>query len=440
MLDLNSLNRYTLDIKDSSTYLFDKFLRTCNELADKEWKLTVDLYCNTGITSFVFMYEDIIKREHVKIEGYSDAEFTEITQARLDMVFYEYDNLYSIGLYFDEENDYDQLLELNSNIPDLINESEMFSDYWDIVQKFKCLSEISLKHMCAFIKSLVKDGKLEISEVEQEEGESNNTCCYYEGNTIGIKFQIKIDDEMPFSDGESTYEKYYMFDDIHEEDVHDCLIVTFYESFRIIYKGRNVEDIRELVPEENTEPEVGVEDFLVRISDFHCINRDHHLTKVKALVHIDTGYRIVDYQANAMFCPECDQYYITEAEYSRVESIGRICCKLVTVEEYRKIHSSKYDTWAEQSLLRSYGYTVNANDNLSAKQRQRILSFIIENDIMSIRRVIDFISWLISKPGGYNLENARRKWQDDIDYLQHYVPATNVVVAGSFTKKKYKYQ
>ncbi len=431
------MTRFVSKIKDSRAYLFEKFIRTCKDLKDKEWRLNVDLYCSTGMTFFTFAYKDIVKREHIEIKGCSDIEFVEITYADIDMLLHEYENLYSIGLSIYDESEDELYSELNSIIPEFINETKAFYDYKTIIEKFHCLSDASLKEMCGYIKMLIRDSELEIKEVEREE-DDYNICYYYKGETSIINIQIKIFDDDALSGEESIDEKYYIFDDIHEEAVHDCLIVTFYDTFRIIYKGNNIEEIRGLIDENDPEPEIRVEDFLVKVSVFQCINRDHHLTKVKALVHIDTGYRIVDYQANALFCPECDQYYITEAEYARVESIGRICCKLITVEEYKKIRNSGYDTWAEQSLLKCYGYTVNATDNLSAKERQRILSFIIENDIMSIRRVIDFISWLIGRPGGYNLANARRKWQEDIDYLQHYVPAENVAIVGSFVKKRYK--
>ena len=132
----------------------------------------------------------------------------------------------------------------------------------------------------------------------------------------------------------------------------------------------------------------------------YCLNRKHHLQRIKARVCIDTGKSIQEIEVEASYCEECNQYYISEVEYEKLCKKGRVCCRVITIEEYIKITETGVHTWAEKSLLRSYGYTVNAHDNLSENERHRILSFVIDNKIMEEHKIINFLEWLIHRNTG----------------------------------------
>ena len=88
-------------------------------------------------------------------------------------------------------------------------------------------------------------------------------------------------------------------------------------------------------------------------------------------------------------------------------------------------------------MLRSYGYTVNAQDNLSDDERQRILSFVIENKIMKVDEIIFFIEWLINRNSGKDFYNARLKWNRDIGFLRNYKPVEGIVRVRDIYKKRY---
>ena len=47
--------------------------------------------------------------------------------------------------------------------------------------------------------------------------------------------------------------------------------------------------------------------------------------------------------------------------------------------------------WANESSLRIYGYTTNSKDDLSDRERQDILAFIIENGIEKRQRVAEYL-------------------------------------------------
>ena len=68
--------------------------------------------------------------------------------------------------------------------------------------------------------------------------------------------------------------------------------------------------------------------------------------------------------------------------------------------------------------MRAYGYTVNKTDNLSPAQRQSILMFIYKNSIMQLERMISLIEWFMDRHRANDCIDARRKWQEDIDFLK----------------------
>ena len=109
---------------------------------------------------------------------------------------------------------------------------------------------------------------------------------------------------------------------------------------------------------------------------------------------------------------------------------------LIYSSEYKKLHESGYHNWAETSLLRSYGYSVNAQDNLSDNERERILAFIIENKIMSVDDIINFLEWLVHRNPSENFYLARLKWNKDIEFLRKYKPIEGIVRIGNIYQKK----
>ena len=107
----------------------------------------------------------------------------------------------------------------------------------------------------------------------------------------------------------------------------------------------------------------------------HCIHKNHHLHRIKALICLDTGDSVKEVATEALYCQECNHYFISEVEYEKLCKQGRVCSRVITLIEYKKISESGYHSWAKKSLLRSYVYTVNVQDNLSDDERHRILSF-----------------------------------------------------------------
>lgn len=270
-----------------------------------------------------------------------------------------------------------------------------------------------------YVSNLIKNRFLDM-EVE-EYSEFDWVSYHYTGEYKNDSFEIFIDNSDQF------------FDD--EEDIPFDRFEIYTKEFQLSFKEEQSEKIRGLCSLLKTQS-IPVENFLIRTTIMHCINREHHLQRIKALVYIDTGREIRQEEVEAEFCIECNQYFITEIEYQKLCKKGRVCCRVITLSEYQEISKVKDFNLAGVSLLRSYGYNVNAQINLSDAERKRILSFIVENQIESVDRIIGFIEWLIRRNSSVKLQVARLKWNRDLDYMRSYKPVDGILRIGSIYQRR----
>lgn len=269
-----------------------------------------------------------------------------------------------------------------------------------------------------YVGNLIKNRLLDM-EVE-EYAEFDWVSYRYTGEYKDDSFEIFLDNSDQFSD--------------YEEDIPFDRFEICTKEFQLSYKEERSEKIRELCSLLKTQ-NIPIENFLIRTTTMHCTNQEHHLQRIKALVYIDTGKAIKQEEVEAGFCIECNQYFITEVEYQKLCRKGRVCCRVVTLPEYQEISKVKDFNLAGVSLLRSYGYNVNAQNNLSDAERRRILSFIVENKIESIDRIIGFLEWLIRRNSSVKLQAARSKWNKDLDYMRSYKPVDEIVRVCSIYQK-----
>lgn len=74
--------------------------------------------------------------------------------------------------------------------------------------------------------------------------------------------------------------------------------------------------------------------------------------------------------------------------------------------------------WDEESLLRRHGYTVSQEEGLSPSERQRILSMVIRNRMMTPYEVINHIEKMVNlrdMQSRYDL--ACKKWREDMMFV-----------------------
>lgn len=165
---------------------------------------------------------------------------------------------------------------------------------------------------------------------------------------------------------------------------------------------------------------ISIEDVVVRTNNAFCTHHHHRLERIQAYICIHNQFDIHEVESELSYCPKCDTYFMSEVEFARLSKLGTLGCRIFTEHEYIPIaQGNTASQWKPTSLLRSYGYNVNATDNLSANQRHSILAFIYENDIMSLDEITQFIEWLASRNQSPRYNNARKKWQEDIDFLRN---------------------
>ena len=87
----------------------------------------------------------------------------------------------------------------------------------------------------------------------------------------------------------------------------------------------------------------------------------------------------------------------------------------------RKNHGKiNLDELRAKSILKIFGYSVNQQDNLSSKERQKILSDVVDLEIMSVEAVIYMLNFFIQMHTNGSYYFARNKWKEDLEFIQNY--------------------
>ena len=161
--------------------------------------------------------------------------------------------------------------------------------------------------------------------------------------------------------------------------------------------------------------------FLVRSQLKSCVSKNHNLDSIVVEIQvIDTNGSIKKVETNGFYCNDCKLYYILESEYEKIRRKGTPLCQIFEEIKYLNNISNKFDLNYE-SILYSFGYNVNAQNNLSDKQRFKILTFIIDNGILSKSEVISYLNYFINmRIGRKEYQNAISKWKTDINVLNKY--------------------
>lgn len=75
----------------------------------------------------------------------------------------------------------------------------------------------------------------------------------------------------------------------------------------------------------------------------------------------------------------------------------------------------------DNSPLKLAGYNVNANDGLTAVERHRLLSSIIDEGVLPKYKVCEYLRYFISQ-GQFQkrMKNAVEKWEDDLEFVEYY--------------------
>lgn len=191
--------------------------------------------------------------------------------------------------------------------------------------------------------------------------------------------------------------------------------------------------------EEEPEPHIiDFRKFVIRNGVGRCLYEEHDYEEVKAYVYVysKTG-KVNQIGIDAYHCMDCNAYYITENTYRRLKISGTILCQVFTEESFELYKNSvTYGELKPESILHQAGYNVGQDDNLTDKERQTILQYVIESGLMEKDKVIYHLAFMIKlNEGKKTHRTAVKKWQMDKDYLSGYKPGQKRLIGVSYIVK-----
>ena len=110
------------------------------------------------------------------------------------------------------------------------------------------------------------------------------------------------------------------------------------------------------------------------------------------------------------------------------ETIGNYGISNLSKRQYRSntnynIYSGSNSDYylSDESVLKIHGYSVSKKDGLSSRERQAILSDIIDNGYATKREVIKYLNFFINQRKElFQYTEACDKWQEDLNYVEFY--------------------
>ena len=172
---------------------------------------------------------------------------------------------------------------------------------------------------------------------------------------------------------------------------------------------------------EQSLPEIGLKDFVVRANVFKCMHNKHKIDNVDALMNIDIDGEIQQIRISAGYCPQCKVYFILDSTYQNLKRKGIILCRVSDEKAYEKNGYVNEMHLAQESLLMQYGYNVSQIEDLSSMRRQKILAILIDNKIMSKSEIISYLDFFIrQRSSDSRMEIAISKWEADREFVEEY--------------------
>ena len=162
-------------------------------------------------------------------------------------------------------------------------------------------------------------------------------------------------------------------------------------------------------------------DVLVFNSSLYCKENGHIITPCRGTVSILTpDNKVEPYHIYVGYCQSCGIYIAFKSDYRKMLEHGTPLCTVYEYEQYTEQAKSNF-AYKSQSILAAKGYNVQANSSLSDQDRQSILRDCIDNNLVQIHDLLDFLNWLVRTRNPLpNLQNAVAKWKQDIIFVEQY--------------------
>ena len=225
-----------------------------------------------------------------------------------------------------------------------------------------------------------------------------------------------------------------LYDEYIKSIINEELIIIENESNNIIHNSvlDDEKSINNEVLNGEAERVLSAADFLVRSSNYSCINNNHEILRINAIVCVINKNIRYEISVPAAYCKKCNRYYILENYYDKLKNYGYICCKIEKFDVLIGKKNQAYSSCKDKSLLKIYGYNVNSASRLTEGERHRILDFVIGNKIMSRNEVITLLEWQVqTKKKDKKYRNAVEKWGRDLEYLRKRQKISDNVIVNS---------
>ncbi|MGB4406045.1 MAG: putative dsRNA-binding protein [Sphaerochaeta sp.] len=148
-----------------------------------------------------------------------------------------------------------------------------------------------------------------------------------------------------------------------------------------------------------------------------CRKNNHTIVSVTGLFRDISSNSV---KMNVNYCSDCKKFFISYSEYCYYRELyGMILGRFSFAPNI--INPSGFGNLAEESMLHICGYTVNQIDDYSFEERKRILISIMENQIMSKYRIMEYLQFFINRSQyRYNMRLATDKWVNDLAWTRSY--------------------
>ncbi len=139
-----------------------------------------------------------------------------------------------------------------------------------------------------------------------------------------------------------------------------------------------------------------VKDFVVRGNTFKCRYNSHKLYDINCMIGI------MDYHSNSIFyeviragyCYDCNVFFIMNSIYEDLKMKGIPICRISDERKY--IQGKAFENnmaLAQESILYQYGYNVSESENLTGETRRKILSILVDFEILKINDIISYLDF-----------------------------------------------
>ena len=291
------------------------------------------------------------------------------------------------------------------------------------------MANTSLKKLARFLTQIEDEGDFMIlHDDEMEEMDS----CY----DCGFEHLVDRVTRLHLDNGEEIV--------VHGKGCPSChrLFIPFWGIMEAIIAGLSddvldtieqtdsyLDETIDLITPIDEQMTIGVEKnvFIVKKYTFSCDKAGHEIENIDAriaLIDQWTGKLIV-MTVPAGYCRQCGEYFIFMNTYESLLRVGIPVCSIIDpdkdLEEPVGTGKRDYSNYKTESILRQHGYSVSAQEGLSAKARQRILGLLMDYDICSKTRIESYLSFFIDQRRRRpNMEAAISKWKEDLAFVDTY--------------------